>query len=145
MDSTIRSLCAGLHSGSARIDCYLTFRSEEAAKAIADDQARKRKCQQIAQRIESGEEKDWQRVDPMSMKDPLAKLARELGGESPRYFYVGNDPAIHKKGNYLVFADRVRVPIYDNEISRHALIENPLLPLRSVRPPRMPPHCPAIG
>jgi hypothetical protein len=61
MDSTIRNLCASSHCGSAVTDCYLTFRSEKAVKAIADDQARTRKCQQIAQRIESGEEKAWLR------------------------------------------------------------------------------------
>ncbi len=68
MDSTVRNLCAGSHSGSATTDCYLTFRSEEAVKAIAEEQARKRKCQQLSQRIESGEEKDWIREEQMSIE-----------------------------------------------------------------------------
>jgi predicted component of type VI protein secretion system len=73
-DSTIRNLCAGSHSGSAETDCYLAFRSEEAVNAIADDQARKRKCQQIAQRIESGEEKSWQRQEPRSREEIMELL-----------------------------------------------------------------------
>jgi hypothetical protein len=74
IDSTIRSLCAGLHSGSAVTDCYLTFRSEKAVKAIADEQARKRKCQQIAHRIESGEEKGWLRQEPRSREEIVELL-----------------------------------------------------------------------
>ena len=76
MDSAIRNLCAGSHSGSAVTDCYLTFRSEKAVKAIADDQARKRKCQQIAQRIESGEEKGWLRQEPRSREETVELLTR---------------------------------------------------------------------
>jgi hypothetical protein len=119
MDSTIRNLCAGSHSGDAGFQCYLTFRSEEAAKAIADDQARKRKCQQLAQRMESGEEKDWIHAQPRSIEDLEeslkqmgglegdhldAKLARDLMEDS--YLYVGNDPAIRKKGIISFYPDK---------------------------------------
>jgi hypothetical protein len=98
MDATIRNLCVGSHSGSAVTDCYLTLRSEKAVKAIADAQARKRKCQQIAQRIESGEEKGWLRQEPRSREEivefqkrfvedePDPKLVREYDN-SLHYLY----------------------------------------------------------
>jgi hypothetical protein len=105
-DSTIRNLCAGSHSGSAMTDCYLAFSSEEAANAISDDLALNVKCQQLAQRMESGEEKDWRRAEPMSRErlrelvagEPDPNLERKLFDDAPRYLYVGNDPSITEKG-----------------------------------------------
>jgi hypothetical protein len=81
MDSTIRNLCVGSHSGSAVTDCYLAFRSEKAVKVISEDQARKRKCQRIAQRIESGEEKGWLRQEPRSREETEELLKRFVEDE----------------------------------------------------------------
>jgi hypothetical protein len=94
MDSAIRNLCAGSHSGFAVTDCYLAFRSEEAVNAIADDQARKRKCQQIAQRIESGEEKSWQRQEPRSREEimELLKPLMEEGEPDPKLVRGASGP-----------------------------------------------------
>jgi hypothetical protein len=82
IDSTIRNLCVGSHSGSAVTDCYLTFRNEKAVRAIADDQARKRKCQKIVQRIESGEEKGWGRREPRS-REEIVELLKQLVEDEP--------------------------------------------------------------
>jgi hypothetical protein len=119
MNSTIHNLCAGSHSGSAITDCFLAFRSEEAAKAVADEQSRKMKCEQLAQRIESGKDKDWLRREPRTKeqiremvrewqslgggsRDPDPDLERQLANDnSLRYFYNGNDPTFTEKGIIL--------------------------------------------
>jgi hypothetical protein len=95
IDSTIRNLCVGSHSGSAVTDCYLTFRSEKAVKAIADDQARKRKCQQIAQRIESGEEKGWLRQEPRSREEIVELRKRVVEDEPDLKFVREYDNSLH--------------------------------------------------
>jgi hypothetical protein len=117
MDSTIRNLCAGAHSGSAITDCYMAFYGEEAAKAVADRQEQKMICQQLVKRLEAGLEKDWYRREPMTkeeIRETATKWAR-LGGkgdEAPdpdlersltennvlRYEYLGNDPELRKDG-----------------------------------------------
>jgi hypothetical protein len=82
IDSTIQKLCVRSHSGSAVTNCYLTFRSEKAVKAIADNQARKRKCQQIAQHVESGDEKGWLRQEPRSREEIVEFLKRFVEDET---------------------------------------------------------------
>jgi hypothetical protein len=51
-------------------------------KAIADDQARKRKCQQIADRIESGEEKGGLRQEPRS-REEIVELLKPFVEDEP--------------------------------------------------------------
>jgi hypothetical protein len=98
MDSTIRNLCVRSHSGSAVTDCYPTFRSEKAVKAIADDQARQRKCQQIAQRIKSREQKGWPRQEPRSREEIVEFLKQFVEDETDPKLIREYDNSLH----YLV-------------------------------------------
>jgi hypothetical protein len=95
MDSTILNLCADSHSGSAVTDCYLTFRNEKAVKAIADNQARKRECEQIAQRIESVEERGWLRQEPRSREEIVELLKRFVEDEPGPKLVREYDNSLH--------------------------------------------------
>ncbi len=85
LNSQIKGLCAGAHSGMKELTCYSTFHNHEAAAAVLAEDLRKMRCEETTKKVKA-DSKNWMK----SENDQDGSL-----GES--YIFIGNDAEFEAK------------------------------------------------